>query len=72
MCVCVCVCNLSHGRAKAEMPARTYIQQYNSWVPIEEIALKTSRQRWTIKTGGERGSGRSVLAVRHDDIYEDH
>ena len=38
---------------------------YNSSVPIQDIALKISRERWTIEMGGERGSGRSVLAVRY-------
>ena len=46
---------------------------FNSSVPIQNIALKTSQDRWTMETGGERGSGRSVFAVRHydddDDIY---
>ena len=36
---------------------------YNNFVPIEDMALKYSRERWTIKTGGERGSGRSVLGA---------
>ena len=36
---------------------------YNSSVPIQDIALKTSWEQWTIETGGERGSRRSVLAV---------
>ena len=40
---------------------------YYSSVPIQDIALKTSRERWTIETGGERWSGRSVLTARHDD-----
>ncbi len=44
---------------------------YNSSVPIQDVALKTYRERWTIETGGERGSGRSVLAVRHDDEDDD-
>ena len=35
--------------------------KYKSSVLIQDIALKT------IETGGERGSRRSVLAVRHDD-----
>ena len=34
---------------------------YISAVPILDMALKTSRERWTIETGGE--SGRSVLAA---------
>ena len=44
---------------------------YNRSVPIQDIALKTSWGRWTIETGGERGSGRFVLAVRHDDDEDD-
>ena len=40
---------------------------YNNSVPIHYVALKTCRKRWTIKTGGERGSGRSVLAALYDD-----
>ena len=36
---------------------------YNSFVPIQDVALKTYRERWTIEKGGRRGSGRSVLAV---------
>ena len=34
---------------------------YNSSVPIQDFALKTSRERWTIEKGGEKGSGRSAL-----------
>ena len=44
---------------------------YNSSVPIQDIALKTSRERWAIETGGERGSRRSVLVARHDDDDDD-
>ena len=40
---------------------------YNCSVPIQDISLKTARKQWTMETGGERGSGRSVLAARHDD-----
>ena len=40
---------------------------YSSSVPIYDVALKTYRKQWTIEKGGGRGSGRSVLAVRHDD-----
>ena len=43
---------------------------YNCTGPIQNVALKTYRERWTIETGGERGSGRSVLALQHDD-YDD-
>ena len=40
---------------------------YKSYVPIQYVALKTYREPWTRETGGERGSGRSVLAARHND-----
>ena len=40
---------------------------YSSFVPLRDIALKTSGGRWTIGMGGESGSERSVLAVWHDD-----
>ncbi len=45
---------------------------YNSAVPILDLALKTYRERWTIETGGERGSGRFVLAARNDDDEDDY
>ena len=50
------------GRTKAGRPARTYIQ---------DIALKICQRRWTTGTSGERGSGISVLAARHDDDDDD-
>ena len=28
--------------------------KYNSFVPIQDVALKTYRLRWTRETGGER------------------
>ena len=40
---------------------------YNSSVPIQNVAWKTRRERWTIETGGERESGRFVLVAWHDD-----
>ena len=40
---------------------------YNSSVPIQDVALKNYRKRWTIEKGGRRGSGRSALVARHDD-----
>ena len=52
----------TYGRAKAGRPARTCIQQL-----CENVALKTYQRRWTIGRSGERGSGISVLAARHDD-----
>ena len=44
---------------------------YNSSVPIQNVAWKTYREQWTIETDGEKGSGRSVLAARHDDDDDD-
>ena len=44
---------------------------YKSFVPIQYVALKTSRKRWTMETAGERGSGRYVLVVRHGDDDDD-
>ena len=43
---------------------------YNSSVPIQDVALKTLWEQWTIETGVERESERSVLVVRHSD--DDH
>ena len=38
---------------------------------IQDVALKTYRKQWTIGSGGERGSGISVLIARHDDDDDD-
>ena len=54
----------SHGWAKAGQPARIYKQQLCA---NTDVALKTYQKQWMIETGGRRGSGRSVLAARHDD-----
>ena len=40
---------------------------YSSSVRIRDVALKTCQRRETIGRCGERGSGISVLAARHDD-----
>ena len=40
---------------------------YSSYVRIRDVALKTCQKRWKIGRSGERGSGISVLAARHDD-----
>ena len=40
---------------------------YNNSVPIQDIAWKTSWEQWMIEMGSKRGSGRSVLAARHDN-----
>ena len=57
----------TYGRAKAGRPARTY----SSYVRIRDVAQKTCQRRWTKGKSGERGSGISVLAVRHDDDDDD-
>ena len=43
---------------------------YSSYVRIRDVALKTYQKRWKIGRSGERGSGISVLAARHDDDDE--
>ena len=40
---------------------------YSSYVRIQDIAQNTCQRRWTIGNSGEKGSGISVLAARHDD-----
>ena len=40
---------------------------YSSYVRIQDVALKTCKKRWMMGRSGERGSGISVLAARHDD-----
>ena len=39
---------------------------YSSSVSIQNVALKTYLEWWTIETGGERGLGRLLLVVRYD------
>ena len=40
---------------------------YSSSVLIQDVALRTSRKQWTIEKGGKKGSGISVLKMRHND-----
>ena len=40
---------------------------YSNYVRTQDVTLKTCRRRWMIGRSGERGSGISVLAIRHDD-----
>ena len=42
-----------------------------SSVTIQDVAWKTCREQWTIETGGDRGSGKSVLAAQNDDDDDD-
>ena len=44
---------------------------YSSYVRIRDVTLKTCQRRWMIGRRGERGSGISVLAARHDDDDDD-
>ena len=44
---------------------------YSSSVQIWDVALKTCRKQWMIEKGGGRGSGISMLMVRHHDDDED-
>ena len=45
---------------------------YSSSVPIQDVALKTCREQWTIGRGDGRGLRISVLMARHSDdvIFE--
>ena len=45
---------------------------YSSYVRIQDVALKTRQKRWMIGRSGERVSGISVLAARHDDDDDDY
>ena len=40
---------------------------YSSYVRIRDVTLKTYQKQLMIGRGGERESGISVLAARHDD-----
>ena len=40
---------------------------YSSSVPIQDVAWKNCHEQWTIEMDTERGSGKSMLAARHDD-----
>ena len=44
---------------------------FSSYVMIRDVTLKTCRRRWVIGRRGERGSGISMLAARHDDDDDD-
>ena len=44
---------------------------YSSYVRIRDVTLKTGQKRWMIGRSGERESGISVLAARHDDHDDD-
>ena len=54
----------SHGPAKAGRPTRTYIQQLCADIGCSPEDLPGAMSNREV---GGRGSGRSVLAARHDD-----
>ena len=57
----------TYGQAKAGQQLE---HTYSGYVRIQDVALRTCQKRWSIGRSGERESGISVLAARHDD--EDH
>ena len=44
---------------------------FSNYVRIRDVVQKTCLRRWTIGKSGERGSGISVQAARHDDDDDD-
>ena len=42
-----------------------------NFVPIWDVALRTSWKQWMIEKGDKKGSGISVMVVRHDDEDDD-
>ena len=36
---------------------------------ILDVAMKTCQKQWMIEKGGDKGSGISVLMVRHDNDH---
>ena len=56
----------TYGQAKAGRPARTYIQQL-----CEDTGCNPEDLPGMIGRSGERGSGISLLAARHDDDDDD-
>ena len=44
---------------------------YSNYVMVRDGTLRTCQRQWMIGRRGERGSGISVLATRHDDDDDD-
>ena len=59
----------TYGRKKKQDDQHEHT--YSSYVRIRDVALKTCQRRWTIERSGEKGSGISLLAARHDDDDDD-
>ena len=53
-----------HGRARVDRPLKLI---YYCYLPIQEVAWKTSLRRWALGKSGERGPRKSVPAARDDD-----
>ena len=47
------------------------IHTYSSYVRIWDVALKTCQRRWTIGKSSKRGSGISVPAAWHDEMWNE-
>ena len=58
----------TYGWAKADDQREHTSSNY---VRIQDVALKSCQRRWTIERSVERGSGISVLAVRHHNDDDD-
>ena len=67
----VCVPDISWSASNFFLIVTVYLLLISllvsSYVRIRDVALNTCQRRWTIGRSGERGSGISVLAARHDD-----
>ena len=59
----VLLCTPTYGQEQDDQLEHTY----STYVRVWDVAMKTCRRRWTIGRSGERGSGISVPAARHDD-----
>ena len=57
----------AYGQSTAGRTARTYIQHL--WEDTRCSHEDLPETRWIIRKSGERGSGISMLAAWHDDIY---
>ena len=61
----MCSCGPPH--MANQKPDDQLEHSYSSYVMIRDVTPKTCRRRWMIGKRGEKGSGISVLATRHDD-----
>ena len=59
--------NMTHTQWPNKSRTTSSEHTYSSYVKIRDVAQKTCQRRWMIGRSGEKGSGISVLAARHDD-----